>query len=224
MKRYGILVTISILLALAAATTPFAQYPPPDGSVVLPMGMGWFDDTPAWFVSTATTNISTAAAPPVFVTINSIVPQGPVFSTAPRAYSPYRYSGVWHVVYVAYNGLAARVPLTSEQQIAGMASAGTLSLRRTDTTVQYPIVVVGLLDDPLYAAPDVLSIDLVRAQVELPYRQYTLAAGGTAKDNSGSSPFDILMRMAQFPVTPRGTVLTDWSGVLDSPAPPAGTE
>jgi hypothetical protein len=244
MKRYSLLLTISVALILAAPAASFAQYPPPDQSVVLPMGMGWFNDTPAWFVSTATMNINSLAAAPVYITTNSDLPQGPVFSAAPGADWPAGYSGVWRVVYVAWSPWAVRMPLTSERQIIRMASAGMLSLQATDITAQYPIVVVGLLGDPLYVAPEVMGIDFARAQVELPaWRVYgwndshiaatpadsgegALAAGGAADENSSYGPFDMLMRMARFPLTPQGTVLTDWSDVLSSPAPtgPTGTQ
>ncbi len=235
MKRYGIVLSISVLLALAATTASFAQYPPPGQTVVLPMGAGWFDDTQVWFVSAAAADIDPAAAAPVYVTVNPTEPQGPVFSTAPGP-APYwapPYSSVWRVVQVAWSPWATRIPLTSEQQITNMAADGMLSLRETGATVRYPIVVVGLLGDPLYVAPEVLGVDFVRARVELPaWRVYdwndntapagsgqiTVAAGGTANDNSGSGPFDILMRMALFPITPQGTVLTDWTDVLNPPA------
>ena len=185
MKCYSLLLTISVLLALAASTASFAAFPEPDGSVVFGLGMGWFNDTPAWFVSTDTTDISLAGtqrltlfeavptgAAPVYVVTNPAEPQGPIFSTAPGPapvlYPPPYYSGIWRVVYVDWNSGATRMPLTSAQQIMAMASAGALSLLGTQTAVDYSIVAIGSLGDPVYVTPQVRGIDPVRLQVELP--------------------------------------------------------
>lgn len=186
MKRYSLLLTVSILLVFASARATFAVFPQPDGSVVLSLGMGWFNGNQAWFINTDTTDPSLAAsqgltlfyarpagAAPVYVITNPAEMQGPVFSVAPDPVPrPYRaapyYSGIWQAVYVTWNAGASIVPLVSEQQIADLEYAGALTLLTTDIVVDYSIVAVGPLDRPYYLIPQAQDIDLANWDIRLP--------------------------------------------------------
>lgn len=186
MKRSGLLSIISTVLVLAGASASLAVFPVPDGSVLLQLNQGWYSGTPAWFISTDATDISIAGnqrltlfqavptgAAPVYIVTNVVERPGPVFSTAPdpvaAAYAlPAYYSGLWRVVYVTWSSGAARVPLTSEQQILDLASRGAVSMLGTAIAVDYSIVALGPLGKPEYLIPQAQDLRLATREIQLP--------------------------------------------------------
>ena len=176
----------STLLVLLSASASLAVFPTPDGSVVLPLHQGWYNDTPAWFITTDTTDISlagergltlfvgvpTGAAPIYFVT-NLLEPQGPVFSAAPDPVPrpsppPPYYSGIWRVVFLAWSTGATKVLLTSEQQILGLVSTGALTTLDTLNAVDFSIMALGPLGMPDYLIPQAEDLRLATREVQLP--------------------------------------------------------
>lgn len=185
MKRYGLLLAFSIILALAGANGALAVFPTPDTSVAFHLNQGWFAGREAWFISTDTTDVNLAnqqrlrvfqalptTAAPVYIVTNPIEPQGPVFSAAPDpvqlpSQPPY-YSGIWRVIYVNWNSAAPRVPLVSEEQIMDLQSNQALSLQPTFTAIDYSIMAIGPLGDPDYLIPQAQDVSLARKEIVLP--------------------------------------------------------
>lgn len=186
MKRYSLLLAVSVLLVLVSPGASLAVFPQPDDSVVLPVNQGWFNGIQAWYISTDTTDISLAGqdrltlfqavptgAAPVYIITNPAEAQGPVFSAAPdpvpRPYPPPPYySGIWRVVYVTWNSGAARIPLFSEQQIMDLEATRALSLLWTQIAVDSSIVAVGPLGRPDYLIPQAEDLSLAAREIRLP--------------------------------------------------------
>ena len=172
MRRLGMVLFVSAVLAAVVAGPSAAVYPVPDGAVNLQMNQGWFDDVVAWFIATDTNDISIAAssgmtlapklsntlppnstAQPVYWPTNAFPPRV-VFSTAP---GEIEYSGIWQVFFVTWKPGFGR-PITNAQPASmmnptGLPDASEADTVETNTVVDLPIVALHRLAGPFLPKP-----------------------------------------------------------------------
>ena len=168
MKRYSLMISLSIALVLFLASASLAVFPVPDGTVTMQMRQGWFGGQLAWYICTDTNNVKFAfdynltlapklssatfhiGAIGVYIVLNPAATQGPVFTQVPGG--PF-YSPILRVRYVTWNPGATKVPLISSSQIATLQGLGDVTVTDTEIRLDYPIVAVGPLGGPWVPAP-----------------------------------------------------------------------
>lgn len=194
MKRYGQVLLVT-LLVLVAASAALAVFPTPDTTVTLPMGFGWAEGRPAWYVCTDTNNLQfvrpsqipgwqLTLAPPLssafpgvgarlmFVVTNPTQAQGPIFETFPG--HPY-YTPVWVVTLLTWQPGVQQVPITSINQIISLENAGKIVRTQTNARVDCSIVAYGPLGGPcspntplIYRIGQCISINTYAKTIALP--------------------------------------------------------
>ena len=193
MRRLGIVLFVSAVLAAVVASPSAAVYPVPDGAVTLEMAQGWFDDVVAWFIPTDTNNINLArtgltlapklsntlppnsTAQPVYWPTNAFPPRL-VFSTAP---GELEYSGIWQVFFITWKPRFTR-PITNAQPASmmnpmGLPDASEADTVETDIVIELPIVALHRLagpflpkPPPFYRIPQAIDHDPRRRRITLP--------------------------------------------------------
>lgn len=195
MKRLGIVLLFLLIVPMLLSGCGLEKSaPPPSGYVTLPMGMGWYDDRPVWFICTTTSdirlaqtqnltlapklaNLSSLSAPKLYMVMG--FQQGPVFTTTPKAKMPL-YSGFWHVSMIQWlPGFMPR-PITNDDPESpgnptGIPKTGVM-VCNTNIVVDYPIMAIGQLGAPCvsrnvpceYRIPQARDINTYAKTVTLP--------------------------------------------------------
>lgn len=174
LKRYITLALMVVVLALTLASSSLAVFPKPDGEVTIHFQLGWFNDEPAWYFCTDTTNIRFAQtegltlAPKLSSALDLVIvpdlspiaqraarvmyivtnfQQGPVFSTAPGLID---YSGLWRVVYITWKPGVTKHPITNADPAddcnpGGIPSTDNADIVCSGVVLDCPIIALGQL-------------------------------------------------------------------------------
>ncbi len=130
MRRYSIFVLFAVLLVMSCASVTQASFPTfsfglsgrgGDGTVNVPLQMGFVFGQEAWYFCTDTNNIkiscqqdltlvpkltslaNTIAGPKVYFVTNFDGQKGPAFTDAPLPFGDGTYTGLWTVIYLTWN-------------------------------------------------------------------------------------------------------------------------
>ena len=187
------LFTLALFIAVVCASPSSASAPIPDGYTTLSLLQGWYNNTQAWYIATATNDIrfaqtqgltlsprltlGLASVPPVYIVTN--FQQPPVFSASPTG-GPVDYAGLWRVNYITWLPGSSPRPITNAlpESIAnprGIPTSG-ISQTVTNVVVDYPILILGQLGAPAYVIPQLRSVDYRSKTAVLPFFNVYCAA------------------------------------------------